>query len=61
MSWGVVKARVPAAAVAVAGANVRTRPSARVKVAPVTAGPRKSGLEEAMDTRQMATVSAIKP
>ena len=54
MSWGVViLRRVPAA-------PVRARPSARVKVAVVT-GPRKSGLEVAMDTRQAATVSVIKP
>ena len=50
-----------AAAPAVAGAKVRARPSARVKVAAVTAGPRMSGLEVAMDTRQTVTVSAIKP
>ena len=54
MSWGVViLRRVPAA-------PVSTRPSTRVRVAPVT-GPRKSGLEVAMDTRQAATVSVIKP
>ena len=59
-SSGVVKASVVAAPPAVAGAKVRARPSARVKVAPVM-GPRKSGLEVAMDTRQAATVSVIKP
>ena len=55
MSWGVViLRRVPAA-------PDRTRPSARVRVAPVTAGPKKSGFEVAKDTRQAATVSVIKP
>ena len=55
MSWGVViLRRVPAAPVSM-------RPSARVRVALVTAGPRKSGLEVAKDIRQAATVSVIKP
>ena len=42
-------------------AAVRPRPAAVVKLAAVIGSRRKIGCEVAMDTRQMATVKAIKP
>ena len=42
-------------------AAVRPRPAAVVKLAAVMGSRRKIGCEVAMDTRQMATVKAIKP